>query len=84
MLVVLGYCRLVTRRSLLVYDPLYWGAVSPLGMYTVCTDRLAQALETPFLFWIPHLFAYVALLAWALAFTGLVRALVKSRLHAAG
>ncbi len=37
MLVILGMWRHVYKRYKLVYDPLYWGAVFPLGMYTVCT-----------------------------------------------
>ena len=72
MLVILGIWRHGYRKFPLRYDPLYWGAVFPLGMYTVCTVRLSQALDIPELMTIPHVFVYAALGAWALTFAGLV------------
>ena len=75
MLVVLALWRYVLRRFPLRYDPLYWGAVFPLGMYTVATWQMARALDLPFLDAIPHVFVYLALIAWAAAFLGLVRTL---------
>ena len=54
MLVILGVWRHVFRRFPLRYDPLYWGAVFPLGMYTVCTYRLGQVIEVPVLMAIPQ------------------------------
>lgn len=75
MLGILGYWRHVTRGVALRYDPLYWGAVFPLGMYTVCTIQLARVMNLPFLLWIPHVSVYIALAAWSLASLGLLRRL---------
>jgi len=78
MLLTLGVWRHVYRRFPLRYDPLYWGAVFPLGMYTACTYRLAQALDTPWLLAIPRVTFWIALAAWAATLAGLVRQLVRA------
>jgi tellurite resistance protein TehA-like permease len=75
MLVALGIWRHVYRRFPLRYDPLYWGAVFPLGMYTVCTFRLSQVIEAPVLLNIAQPFLYIALAAWGLALAGLIHRL---------
>jgi tellurite resistance protein TehA-like permease len=72
MLLVLGIWRHVYRRFPLVYDPLYWGAVFPLGMYTSATVRLSKALDAAFVFEISRYFVYVAIAAWALAMFGML------------
>jgi tellurite resistance protein TehA-like permease len=77
MLVILGAWRHLYRRFPLRYDPLYWGAVFPLGMYTVCTFRLATMIEEPALLIVPRVFLWIALTAWAFAFAGLVASLAK-------
>ena len=77
MLVILGVWRHVYRRFPLRYDPLYWGAVFPLGMYTACTFRLTQVIDAPFLMFIPRLFVYVAIAAWTAAMIGLVRHITR-------
>jgi tellurite resistance protein TehA-like permease len=77
MLISLGFWRHVYKRFPLTYDPMYWGAVFPLGMYTVCTYRLALVLDASFLMAIPHVFVYIALAAWVATFIGLVRVLVR-------
>jgi tellurite resistance protein TehA-like permease len=57
----------------LSYDPQYWSMVFPLGMYTTCTVELAGVANLDFLMSIPHYFIFAALLAWLLAFMGLIR-----------
>jgi len=79
MLVILGIWRHGIQRFPLRYDPLYWGAVFPLGMYTACTWRLSEALTLPSLTAIPRVFIFVALTAWILTFAGLVHRLVSGR-----
>ena len=76
MLLILGCWRYIARRFPLTYDPLYWGAVFPLGMYAVSTEQMIHALSFGFLQPLPRIFFYIALIAWSLAFLGLVRRLM--------
>ncbi len=77
MLVVLGIWRHAVRRVRLAYDPLYWGLVFPLGMYSVCTFRLAGVFELSSLGWIARAFVVAALVAWLCTFSGLVTRLLQ-------
>lgn len=78
LLLVLGFWRHVYKRFPLRYDPQYWGMVFPLGMYTVCTFQLSNAIEFPQLLVIPRYFIYLALAGWIAAFFGLLRALIRN------
>jgi tellurite resistance protein TehA-like permease len=78
MLLILGFWRHVYKRFPLTYSPLYWGAVFPLGMYAVCTFRLADAAGIPLLHRIPPLFFGIALAAWLATFAGLVRSIIAA------
>jgi tellurite resistance protein TehA-like permease len=75
MLLALGVWRYVWQRFPLRYNPLYWGAVFPLGMYAASTHEMALALDFGLLHLIAQVFLYVALAAWAAAFAGLLRQL---------
>ena len=72
MLIILGIWRYFIQRFPLRYSPLYWGAVFPLGMYSVATKQMSLALGLPFLGALPQIFFVAASIAWTLAFIGLM------------
>ena len=71
-LFILGAWRHFYKHYPLTYHPVYWGLVFPMGMYTVATFRLAEVLNMDFLLLIPQYFIYLALIAWAITFYGLI------------
>jgi len=77
LLFILGIWRHLHKHFPLAYDPLYWGMVFPLGMYTVSSLQLSRALALDFLLFIPRSFMFVALTAWLITFMGLVHSLVR-------
>lgn len=77
MLLVLGVWRYLIRGVPFAYDPLYWGGVFPLGMYSVCTDRLAHVLNASFLMPLSASFMVIAIAAWTATFAGMLDSRLK-------
>jgi len=77
MLVVLALWRYVYRRFPMKYDPLYWGAVFPLGMYAAGTHEMIEAMGFDFLGFLPPAFLYIGLAAWTAALIGLAFDLLR-------
>jgi tellurite resistance protein TehA-like permease len=77
MLVVLGVWRYIINNVAFRYDPLYWGGVFPLGMYCVCTYRLADALNAAFLMPLSAFFMFISVAAWAVTFAGMAESLLS-------
>jgi len=78
LLLVLGVWRYLIRGVPFHYDPLYWGAVFPLGMYAVCTQQLTTVMPLPFLTGLFTLATYIALLAWLATLAGMIDSLFGS------
>jgi len=83
LLLILGVWRHGRKHFPLVYDPLYWGMVFPLGMYTVCTLQLSKALNFEPLAIIPRYFVFVAIAAWLVVFIGLIHSLLPRKTRTA-
>ena len=77
LLAMLELWRYVWRHSPLRSEPDDWDIVFPLGMYTVGTYELAQALQLDFLGRIPAIGVYVSLLVWLLVASGTLRRWVR-------
>ncbi|MCC6869599.1 MAG: tellurite resistance/C4-dicarboxylate transporter family protein, partial [Burkholderiales bacterium] len=77
MLLILGVWRYVFNRFPVRYDPLYWGAVFPLGMYSACTHELVHAMGFRFLSLVAPVFFWAALAAWVATFAGLLANVVR-------
>lgn len=72
LLVVVGIWRHLIERVPITYDPQYWSLVFPLGMYTVATFVLANAIGMTFLLIIPQIGVYIATLAWLVTFASML------------
>lgn len=69
----------VINRAPLVYEPVFWSLVFPLGMYAVASARLGLAADFPPLRWISLATIWVAAAVWLWVFAGLARRLSGAR-----
>ena len=72
MLLILGVWRHGVRKFRFSYDPLYWGLVFPLGMYSVCTYKMNLVFEIAPLLMISRIFLVAAVIAWFLTFLSML------------
>lgn len=77
-LLALFLWRYVWLKDRFTYDPTVWGMVFPLGMYTTSTFQFSRAMGYDFLAPVPQVLEFVALAAWGLAITGLVRRIARA------
>ena len=78
LMLILGFWRHIIKKVPLKYNSQYWGMVFPFGMYTVCTLKLSQAIDIPFLMGISSVFVIIAIGTWAIVFVGLLYYLLQS------
>lgn len=78
LMLILGIWRHIIKKVPFKYNPEYWGMVFPLGMYAVCTVKLSQAVELPFLMEVSSVFVFFAICAWTIVFISLIYSLVLS------
>jgi tellurite resistance protein TehA-like permease len=78
LLIGLSIWRHAVMRVSIRYDPQWWAAVFPIGMYTVSTYQAGDALRLESLLAIPKATIYLALAAWSWTFAGLLCHLGKS------
>lgn len=77
MLLILGVWRHVYMRFPLRYDPLYWGALFPLGMYAVATHQMSEVMGFHFLDGLSIGFSWIALGGWGLMFAAYLAGFLK-------
>lgn len=78
LVIMLMTWRHAVRRLPLVYSSASWGMVFPLGMYTVCTWKLAGIIQIAALQHLARGWLFIALAAWLFTFLGLLRSSLRT------
>lgn len=77
LLLLLGIWKHGVHRVPIVYTPLLWSMVFPLGMYAVATLRLARIADVAVLAAWSAVMAWIALAVWAATAIGLIAVLAR-------
>jgi tellurite resistance protein TehA-like permease len=83
-MIAIGIWRHLVKRVPLRYHPAYWALVFPIGMYGAATYKMIAVTNLNDLDVVPKLALALALIAWAVAFAGLLVALVTHTLTLSG
>lgn len=65
------------QKNSFKYQSAYWSLVFPLGVYTVCTIKLSEALPFPYLHSIADKFIFIAFAAWVIIFLAMILNLIR-------
>ncbi len=79
LLLIVGVWRHGVQRVKLAYDPQYWSAVFPLGMYSVATYKILGVTGLSSLEGLSTAFLWIAVGVWALTFAGMVGRIASAR-----
>ncbi len=80
-MISIGVWRHLIRKVPITYNPAYWALVFPIGMYGVSTYRMIAVTDLTVLEPLPEIAVGAALVAWSLAFSGLIRQLAGTLRH---
>jgi tellurite resistance protein TehA-like permease len=75
LLVVFGIWKHGVCRQPIVYTPMLWSLVFPLGMYSLASLKLSLAADFPPLAKVAQAMVWIAVFAWAATFAGMLAAL---------
>jgi len=64
LLVLIGLWKHVYKKVPLIYEPMQWSIIFPLGMYTVATYNLALSAEFKPLLYLSKVMLWIAVLSW--------------------
>lgn len=81
LLVIIGLWKHVYQKTPLIYDPMQWSIVFPVGMYTVATNNLALSAEFKPLLYLSSGMLWIASICWVSLIIFMFYSLLKADDH---